>query len=288
MTELENILNKHKVSKDKNGIWVSDISLTKDQDTSQRKWEEIYDFGLKKLLADRKEFYENKLSDHLDYILRSYKFDKKTIYLEIGCGPGYIGEHLMKQYNSYFIGLDFNYKILLTLKKYLEDKGFKKFLLVYADVNDMPIVHGSIDYVYGGGVIEHFKNTNHLLKEIKRVLKKNGIVFNTVPAFNLSWIMRVNSTIPSVRILRELAEFVHIKIMKSKLLNKHHGYELNYTYTQLRNLHKQLGFSSIKIGPFAFHPSSRIVKNDILRNAYYNLSKIKYISPIYFVYAKKR
>ena len=135
--KLQSLLENAKC--DRNGIWVTHISKRNDVTSSQEKWEEIYNFTIDKLEADRKEFTQSKLSDHVGYIEPSYKFNEKTVYLEIGCGPSYLAEYLMKKYDCYFIGIDFNYQILNSLNQYLKKKKFSKFILVYADIAEMPL-----------------------------------------------------------------------------------------------------------------------------------------------------
>lgn len=284
---LNNIVNTKKAKLDKNGIWITDFKLSKEVSTSHETWEKIYNFNLAKLKTDRAEFNESKLNDHVSYIEKYYKFTSKSIYLEIGCGPSYIAEYLIKTYNCNFIGVDFNYGMLVTLKNYFDSKGYKNFLLIHADINHLPIKNDTIDFIYGGGVIEHFKNPNIVLKELYRVLQKDGVAFNTVPAFNLFWPVSMKKNIPSFPILKQAFEFFHLNLLKSKLLNKYHGYELSFGKSQLKNIHRQLGFKSTFAGAFAFHPSKKKLKNRHLRNIYYRLSKYSLISPIIYISAKK-
>ena len=281
------ILDKTKTKLDKNGIWVTNVSLLEEESVSQSAWEKIYNYDLKKLVSNRESFNKDKLADHIVYIDDSYKFTSQTNYLEIGCGPAYIGEYLMKTHNCYFIGVDFNYPMLLTLKKYFNTKGYKKYLLIYADINDMPIKNKTIDYIYGGGVIEHLPDTNHIVEELYRVLRRGGVAFNTVPAFSLWWITRCFNNIPSLKGIRKIFEFMHLKLLKGRILEKYYGYELSFTVNNLRNLHKKSGFCDIKIGAFAFHPSTNKLKNVLLRNLYYKTQTSIFTTAMYFVSAKK-
>jgi ubiquinone/menaquinone biosynthesis C-methylase UbiE len=281
------ILDKTKVKLDKNGIWIADVSLPEEASVSQSAWEKIYNYDLEKLVRDRKNFNRDKLTDHVDYINNSYKFTSQTNYLEIGCGPAYIGEYLMKAYDCRFIGVDFNYPMLLTLKKYLDKRGYRKYLLIYADINNMPIKNDTIDFIYGGGVIEHAPDTGHIIKELYRVLRKGGVAFNTVPAFSLWWATRFFNNIPSVGGLKKIFEFIHLKLFRSKILGKYYGYELSFTVDSLRKLHKAIGFFDIKIGAFAFHPSVSKLRNVFLRNLYYKIQSSNITTAMYFVSAKK-
>lgn len=284
---LKKILDLKKTKLDKNGIWTTNITSSNEVKSSRKTWERIYDYNASKLKKDREDFKKNKLNDHMGYISKAHKFTPSTVYLEIGCGPAYIGEHLMSKYNCGFVGIDFNYQMLVVLKKYLEGKKYKKFILIHADRNKMPLKSNSIDFIYGGGVIEHFKRTDSILKELYRVLKRGGAVFNTVPAFNFFWPMSMKKNIPSYLVLKQIFEFLHINLLKNRLLDKYHGYELSFGLTQLKKVHEKIGFSSSDAGAFAFHPSSGKLRNRFLRETYFNLSKHSLISPVVYIAAKK-
>ena len=285
--ELSTIIDKEKAKLDANNIWVSKLNLSSEADVSRRAWEGIYNFTVEKLKEDRKDFDENKLQDNIRYTNESGSFRSDTVYLEIGCGPAHVAEYLMKQYDCFFVGVDFNYPMLLSLDTYLKEKGYTKYILVHADILNMPIIDGSVDYIYGGGVIEHMSDTPGILSELYRVLKEGGVAFNTVPAFNMWWLLRFYSNIPSFPILKTLFEFIHIKLLKSKILERYYGYELSYTLGQLRDLHRRVGFRDIVQKPFAFHPSGKKLKNQMLRRLYYEISSNPLTSPMYCVYGKK-
>src|SRR5271157_3847193 len=66
-----------------------------------------------KMRAKQEDMARNKFPDHWRYIQPTGVFNSQTIYLEIGCWPAYLGEYLMINFDSYFIGVDFNYTRLL-------------------------------------------------------------------------------------------------------------------------------------------------------------------------------
>lgn len=285
--DLSEIIDPQKAKRDEHGIWVSRLHLTDEAHVSQKAWEGIYDFTVEKLKEDRADFDENKLQDNIRYTRESGNFHADTVYLEIGCGPAHVAEYLMRQHDCYFVGVDFNYPMLRSLDTYLKEKGYTKYILVYADILDMPIRDESIDYIYGGGVIEHMSNTLGILGELRRVLKVGGVSFNTVPAFNLWWLFRCYSNIPSFPWLKRFFEYLHIDLLKNRLLELFYGYELSFTLGQLNRLHKQSGFRDIVQKPFAFHPSSKKIKNHFLRKVYFEISSHPLTSPMYCVYGKK-
>lgn len=272
---------------DDNGIMIFNENFENEIQTSKESWEKIYDYDLNYLIKDRDDFDKNKLADHFRYISKYFNFCEDTVYLEIGCGPAYIGDYIMNTFDSYFIGVDFNYDMLLTLKNYFKKKGYKKFLLAYGDINNMMIKDNTIDFIYGGGVIEHFSNTNHIVKELYRILKPNGISFNTVPAFNLWWPLRFYNNIPSHQFLKKIFETIHIKILKNRVLENYFGYELSFTKRKLILLHEENGFKDIHVEPFAFHPSTSKLKNNTLRNLFYKTQSNRLTAAVYAACGKK-
>jgi len=274
---------------DKNGILSSNYFRDPETLNSKNVWDKIYNFDMNAFKKDRDDFFSSKLDDHINHIRKSYEFNPRSVCLEIGSGPAYIGEYIMKEFDSFYIGIDFNYEMLLTVKKHFENKGFLKYLLIYGDIKDMPFKDNSIDFIYGGGVIEHFSNTDIVLKELHRVLKSNGVSFNTVPCFNFSWILlRSFANIPSAPIfLKKVFEYIHIKLLKNKILDKFYGYELSFTRNSLTKLHARNGFKNIITGSFTFHPSIKKLKNSILRKLYFNVQRSGLTSFFHYVFAKK-
>ncbi len=267
---------------DTNGIWVGKLNEAPDIQTSKKAWEEIYSFDLDDLYADRERMKGKKLADHMKYVEDSYSFTRHTVYLEIGCGPAHIGVELMRKYGVHFVGVDFNYPMLLVLKDFFEKEGLTNYTLVHADITQMPFKDGSINYIYGGGVIEHLRDTKGVLAESFRVLAKDGVSFNTVPAFNFWWPIRCYRNVPSLPGLRQLFEFVHYRLLGGKLLEKNFGYELSYTPTQLRALHTQVGFRSAEVGAFSFHLAI-FQKYRWLNELVYTITKNIFLTPVYYV-----
>jgi ubiquinone/menaquinone biosynthesis C-methylase UbiE len=67
---------------------------------------------------------------------------------------------------------------------FLKDQGFE---VTQASMTDLPFEDESFDLVCAFDVIEHIKDDNAALAEAKRVLKKGGYVFITVPMYMALW-----------------------------------------------------------------------------------------------------
>jgi ubiquinone/menaquinone biosynthesis C-methylase UbiE len=124
----------------------------------------------------------------------------------------------------------------------ISKKGLSPFVL--SDATKLPYNDNSFDLVTILHVIEHIKNDREALKEIYRVLKKEGTVLIVTP--NESRFTRIFSVI-----LRTLA-----RSPPKYPLNPDHV--LEYSAKNIENLMKQSEFGNYKIDPIFMRLSSLI------------------------------
>lgn len=105
---------------------------------------------------------------------------KKDKILEAGCGFGQWVISLKRQ-GFNILGIDIAANTIQMLKKNYPD------LKVYiADVEDLPFKDKSFNVYLSFGVIEHFRDgPQKVLREARRVLKKDGLLYLTVPYLNI-------------------------------------------------------------------------------------------------------
>ncbi len=222
-----------------------------DTDLSVDKWQQFYIDKEKKL--DYEQQYKIYLEDNFNNVynqLSEYAdFDTKPIFLEIGCGPMVLGRALHEKCKL-IVGVDFSFEALKMAETMLKSSGVTNYLLILADIKNMPIKDNKVDVLYGGGVIEHFKDTLSAVNEGYRVLKDGGVSFNTVPHLNIGSLTyrQVWGNIPNFPVLKQIAEFVHIKILKSKHMV--FGYEYSFLGTHVKYLHKKVGFNKVIVKKF--------------------------------------
>lgn len=101
--------------------------------------------------------------------------NQKGKILDLGCGDGRIAKILFNRKVDY--GLDISQKALDSA----EEKNIYKSL-ISAKAENIPLKDNSIDLVFSNCTIEHIKNLETVLGEVKRVLKKNGGFIFTVPS----------------------------------------------------------------------------------------------------------
>lgn len=122
-----------------------------------------------------------------DYRLRSLvKFVtlKKGKLLDVGCGGGIATEsfpYYFPKMNIY--GCDVSSTALFYAKKYGSGK------ITYSLIRNKRFLYPSnfFDVCVCNDVLEHVPDTDSLLKEVRRVLKKNGQFFLTIPCEGQPW-----------------------------------------------------------------------------------------------------
>jgi len=98
-------------------------------------------------------------------------------FLDIGCADGAITVRLAEAAGATeTFGVDIAADAVAAAK----EKGIKAFS-VDLDNQDLPFEDGQFDVVYCGEVIEHVFDPDHLLGEVKRVLKLGGRCVLTTP-----------------------------------------------------------------------------------------------------------
>ena len=98
-------------------------------------------------------------------------FPEKPKYLDVGCGEGYITESLGEMLEAREIcGLELNYNYVTGEKKTLS-KSFIKFI---DKTEKFPYPDKYFDFISCILSLHHFEERDHMLIEIKRVLKPNG------------------------------------------------------------------------------------------------------------------
>jgi SAM-dependent methyltransferase len=104
---------------------------------------------------------------------------KNKIFLEAGCGEGYLCRYLVKSGNNIVYGID-NSNVLLEIAKNKEiEEPLGKYL--FGDVRKLPYPNDFFDVSYSGGVIEHFSGSEDAISEMVRATKSGGTIIVGVP-----------------------------------------------------------------------------------------------------------
>lgn len=254
-----------------------------EKDLSKSKWEKHWE-EYKEEQTLRDAWFEKYVQMTFDYHIGRF-VNKGDVFLEIGSGPGRIALEAAKR-GADIIALDFCTEPLFILKENLKELGLRG-TLICADLEDIPLRDDLIDFSYGGGVIEHFRDTSHVVEEIFRVTKPGGYAFNFVPALGLAFIYaQLWGTIPEISLLRELFELIHVKILKGKHMK--YGYEKAFTERKLKKIFGRYfpGFS-LETGVFFFPSEIGFLKSDRAKDFVRSLLRHRFFTHKIFINAKK-
>jgi len=133
------------------------------------------------------ESFFHKLREKL--VLRLISKNKRgSEFLDAGCGVGLILRHLPKG----SVGVDINPRNITRAKKYAP-----KAKLVLADIEKLPFKPEQFSTIVCTEVIEHQPDPRKTVAELKRVLKKKGVLIGSVPSNMPIWGLRfLSSTCP--------------------------------------------------------------------------------------------
>lgn len=145
------------------------------------------------------------------------KFSEGKI-LEVGCGTGHVQNKLKN-----VVGMD----ITLSMLKKNRNNA------VCADAHSIPFKDEIFDVVYSIDVIEHVQNPGRMIRECRRVLKKNGILILITPNGGME-------------IALDIAEKLKLKLPE--------GPHKFLKFNELKGLVKMNGFKIISAERFVLFP----------------------------------
>ncbi len=122
---------------------------------------------------------------------RASNGEKKSRILDVGCGTGAITEGMSRNFkDSEIHAIDISDWSIRMCKKYYPKS---KVRYKVGDAFKLPYKDDYFDCVISTEVIEHVLESDKIIEEIRRVLKKNGLMILNVPfkyhpIWNMEWI----------------------------------------------------------------------------------------------------
>ncbi len=158
----------------------------------------------------------------------SKSFMKKNLIklLDFGCGNG-ANTILFKEDFQQIIGVEVEKDRLKEASDYVNSHGITNISYKIYDGYNLPFKEKTFDYVISYEVLEHTEDDNQAIKEIKRVLKKNGLFILTVP--NKGYLMETHGfNFPfkdiimwhRVPFLSWLPDSIHSKYARARIYSK--------------------------------------------------------------------
>lgn len=153
---------------------------------------------------------EKIIGYELTKLLKEKDFNRTIKILNVGCATGRTSEFLEKF--GEVISLEYDEDCYNFVKEKLNIN------IVNGSVLDLPFENEIFDVVCAFDIIEHVHDDLKAAEEMKRVLKNNGNLILTVPAFNFLWSEH------------DEINFHFRRYTKKTLLNTLNVFKLNKTY----------------------------------------------------------
>ena len=176
---------------------------------------------------------EPQLRDALELILRHWPEPRSGRFLEAGCGPAANSLNLAKR-GIEVVGVDLTQEAVDGAREAFVRHGVEgQFLL--GDLRKLPFPDGSFEFVYAGGVVEHFRESLSAVKEMARVLRPGGRVLFTVPALTLSYpYLFLRGNVPALPLAEDVMSFIQFRLLRGRLAK--FGYERSFLARDVRRL----------------------------------------------------
>jgi 2-polyprenyl-3-methyl-5-hydroxy-6-metoxy-1,4-benzoquinol methylase len=242
---------------------------------------------MEKIKMKRRERANNGIHQHVANVVKDLSIQKDDCILDIGCGTGAFLESLKE--------CDFNNLYGIDIKLPVENIDGVSFYVLDLDEGRMEFEEKKFKLIVSIEVFEHIENMGVLLKEISRVLSKDGLLILTTPNVHSVEARLRNLFLGKLKQFDELSDPTHIYPIFlypfERLLRRYSleideiwGYPVDgHSPTSrgaLRLLSKILKFVGLKSNPSGDHLCMKIsrIKNDKNSSA---ISKSEVVSSHY-------
>jgi len=120
----------------------------------------------------------NIYKEHVARYNFASKYIKSKKVLDIACGSGYGCEILLKKGAKYVIGSDISEETIDYAKKHYQKKDIE---FITNDIKKLDFSDEEFDCIVSFETLEHVKDQEVVITELKRVLKKGGILIISTP-----------------------------------------------------------------------------------------------------------
>ncbi len=122
-------------------------------------------------------------NEHLIRYELAKKFVSGKIVLDIACGSGFGAKILARAGAEKVTAVDIDEK---TVKKARNKNWLKNIVYRQGNAENLAEKNETFDIIVSFETIEHLKNPEKYLKELKRVIKNNGLIFISTPNKKIS------------------------------------------------------------------------------------------------------
>jgi SAM-dependent methyltransferase len=192
---------------------------------------------------------EPQLRDSLALIARFWP-DPSGRLLEAGCGPAANGLNLAQR-GAEVTGVDLSPNAVASAQQEFGRRGVPG-RFVRGDVRALPFADSEFDFVYAGGVVEHFHELDEALRELLRVLRPDGRLLITVPALTLSYpYLFLRGNVPALPVAERVVASLHFGLLRGRFAP--FGYERSFSRRRLAGELAAAGARAVEVGRFDTH-----------------------------------
>jgi len=116
--------------------------------------------------------YLGEQNAKIEDTLKSMKFGSNELVLDLGCGTGFLFQHITKRVGL-LVGIDLSQKALQEAKK--RTKNMSNTFLVRADADNTPFPDHIFDRIFAITLLQNMPNPMKTITEMKRVGKPQAI-----------------------------------------------------------------------------------------------------------------
>ena len=267
----------------KNGIIFLKSNFKSDVKLSYGKWKKLY-------LSEKKKAVTLKDAEQNSYIKAYLRFMKKGDmnghFVDLGAGLGLMSLVVAKRFGKIPILIDFSSAALHEAQSIFKQNNARG-IYICADITDPIYKKSAIGYFFSSMSLEYFKDIRSALELLYRSLTQNGMLLCVIPKVSLTTLTYHqfrSGDIPDVPFVKEVYEFLHLKIFKSKFLKT--GYNISYRKSKIEKMLKGIGYKIIHSGDlqmsyqFALLPFGKNLAQSVVGHPWF--------SPLLLVIAKKR
>lgn len=146
----------------------------------EKEFEEAYDLAADNFLFTRTEgkeitgFQNREIEQPTMFKLVPKNLKNKKL-LDIGCGPGiHLKEYIKRGAEGF--GVDISKEMIKLAKKYCPEGNFK-----VSSIYNLEFEDNSFDILTASFVLDHVKDLEKVVTEVKRVLKEDGLFIFSIP-----------------------------------------------------------------------------------------------------------
>ncbi len=238
------------------------------------------------LLRKKNFVYRDKYcKGDVDLIAKAVNFQKDNgIFLELGCGRARVCLAMLHKGFRNVIGMDISIDAVKLASELCRHNSLSNFFFVVGDIYNPPIREKSIDLIFAGGSIEHFRDAYGGLKKVHEIMKISGEFIATVPYTSMSTLLQgfLTGNIPRLPVLASFYEFFHTYIMRNK--NLMYGFEYSFSARELSKMLSNIGFANCRHGYYDVEYDLKFVPQP-LKNFFQKLIRFRLFWPMIYISA---